>query len=110
MVHRHGVSERRIRDLARKEIRASDKWRELFGFTPSEPLDLESILQRLHPDDREVLQQVLAQALAGGGSYETEFLEINPTYVASVDDDEISCRSVGSFALVLVRGDVLWAP
>lgn len=35
-----------IRDLARKEIRASDKWRELFGFTPSEPLDLESILPR----------------------------------------------------------------
>ena len=62
-----------IRDLARNEIWASDKWRELFSFTPSEPLDLESILQRLHPDDREALQQVLAKALAGGGSYETEF-------------------------------------
>ena len=62
-----------IRDLARNEIWASDKWRELFRFTPSEPLDLESILQRLHPDDREALQQVLTKALAGGGSYETEF-------------------------------------
>jgi len=62
-----------IRDLARNEIWASDKWRELFGFTPMEPLDLESILQRLHPDDREALQQVLTKALAGGGSYETEF-------------------------------------
>ena len=45
-----------IRDLVRNEIWASDKWRELFGFTPSEPLDLESILQKLHPDDREALQ------------------------------------------------------
>ena len=62
-----------ILDLARNEIWASDKWRELFRFTPSEPLDLESILQRLHPDDREVLQQGLTKALAGGGSYETEF-------------------------------------
>ena len=62
-----------IRDLARNEIWASDKWRELFGFTPLEPLDLESILQRLHHDDREALQQVLAQAITGGGSYETEY-------------------------------------
>jgi len=62
-----------IRDLARNEIWASDKWRELFGFTPSEPLDFDHILRRLHPDDREVLQQVLTKAVAGGGSYETEF-------------------------------------
>jgi two-component system sensor kinase FixL len=62
-----------IRDLARNEIWASDKWRELFGFTPSEPLDLERILRRLHPDDREALQQVLMKAIAGTGSYETEF-------------------------------------
>ena len=62
-----------IRDLTRNEIWASDRWRELFGFTPSEPLDLENILQRLHPDDRKALQQVLTKALAGGGTYETEF-------------------------------------
>ena len=62
-----------IRDLPRNEIWASDKWRELFGFTPLEPLDLERILQRLHPDDREALEQVLTRAIAGGGSYETEF-------------------------------------
>ena len=61
------------RDLARNEIWASDKWRELFSFTPLEPLDLESILQRLYPDDRESLQQVLTKALASGGGYETEF-------------------------------------
>ena len=62
-----------ILDFARNEIWASDKWRELFRFTPSQPLDLESILQRLHPDDREVLQQGLTKALAGGGDYEAEF-------------------------------------
>jgi PAS domain S-box-containing protein len=61
-----------IQDLARNEIWASDRWRELFGFAPSERLELDHILQRLHPDDRETLQGVFAKALAGGGSYETE--------------------------------------
>ena len=51
-----------IRDLARNEIWASDKWRELFGFAPSERLELDHILQRLHPDDREALQGVLAKS------------------------------------------------
>ena len=49
----------------RNEIWASDKWRELFGFTPSEPLDFERILQRLHPDDREALQQALDEGARG---------------------------------------------
>ncbi len=67
-----------VRDLARNEIWASDKWRELFRFTPLEPLDLGSILQKIHPDDREPLQQVLMKAQAGGGSYESEFRVMLP--------------------------------
>ena len=62
-----------IRDLATNQIWASDKWRELFGFTASETLELERILQRVHPDDREATRQVLERALAGGGSYDMEF-------------------------------------
>ena len=48
-----------IRDLARNEIWASDKWRELFGFALSEPLDIRAILKRLHPDDRDGFQQAV---------------------------------------------------
>jgi PAS domain S-box-containing protein len=62
-----------IRDLVRNEIWASDKWRELFGFTSSEPLEFERVLQRIQPDDRELLRNVLTKSLASGGSYETEF-------------------------------------
>ena len=64
-----------IRDLARNEIWASHKWRELFGFAPSEPLEFNAILQRLHPDDREGLRRVDAMAVAGadGGKYQTEY-------------------------------------
>src|ERR1019366_7380378 len=67
-----------IRDLARNEIWASDKWRELFGFALSERLELDHILQRLHPDDREALQGVFAKAVAGEGRYETEFRVMLP--------------------------------
>jgi len=62
-----------IRDLARNEIWASDKWRKLFGFAPSQRLEFDAILQRLHPDDREGFRQVLGIAVAGEGRYETEF-------------------------------------
>ena len=62
-----------IRDLARNEIWASDKWRKLFGFGPSERLEFERILKRLHPDDREMVRQIFEEALADGGTYDTEF-------------------------------------
>jgi two-component system sensor kinase FixL len=64
-----------IWDLARNHIWASDSWRTLFGFEPSEDLDLNGVLQRVHPDDRQMLQQHQAMALAGsnGGTYQTEY-------------------------------------
>ena len=63
-----------ILDLARNEIWASEKWRELFGFAPAEPLEFDVILKRLHPDDREGLEHALAMAVAGadGGNYQAE--------------------------------------
>jgi PAS domain S-box-containing protein len=68
-----------IQDLTRNEIWASEKWRELFGL-PSEPLDIPSILQRVHPADREGLRQVHANAIAGagGGRYQHEYRLLLP--------------------------------
>jgi PAS domain S-box-containing protein len=64
-----------IRDLARNEIWANDKWRELFGFASSDPLEFSAILQRLHPDDRDVFRQANAMTIAGpdGGKYQVEY-------------------------------------
>ena len=64
-----------IRDLARNEIWASRKWRELFGFAPSEQLEFSAVLQRVHPDDREGLRQAHVRAVAGadGGRYQIEY-------------------------------------
>jgi two-component system sensor kinase FixL len=69
-----------VRDLSRNEIWASDRARELFGFAPSERLDLDGILKRLHPDDREGLRQAHAAAVAPahGGRYDIEYRLILP--------------------------------
>jgi PAS domain S-box-containing protein len=67
-----------IRDLARNEIWASEKWRELFGFAPTEPLEFNAILRRLHPDDREGFVQALTMASAGGGRYQVEYRLLMP--------------------------------
>jgi PAS domain S-box-containing protein len=67
-----------IRDLARNEIWASEKWRELFGFAPSEHVEFNAILRRLHPDDREGFVQALTMAGARGGRYQTEYRLLLP--------------------------------
>ena len=67
-----------IRDLVRNEIWATDKWRELFGFTKSEPLELGKFLQRLHPEDRESFRQTLEKAFDGEAGYETEYRVLLP--------------------------------
>ena len=56
-------------DLARNEIWASDKWRELFAFVPSKSLQYDVILQRLHPDDRDGFRQAIAMATAGANGF-----------------------------------------
>jgi len=62
-----------IRDFTRNEIWASDKWRRLFDFAPSEHLTFDRVLQRVHPEDREVVERVMAEAKAGTGRYEMDF-------------------------------------
>ena len=42
------------RDCEREDFWASDKWRELFGFTSSETLNLDKFLQRLRSEERRV--------------------------------------------------------
>ena len=67
-----------VRDLVRNEIWASDKWRALFGFSPAERLDLETLLQRIHPDDRDAIRLAMARANDGDGQYEAEFRVVLP--------------------------------
>ncbi len=88
--------------LPRGKISTSDTWRELFGFTKSEQIDLESFMQRLHPDDRDRIRQVLADA-EDTGHYESEYRVILPNgqirWIASRGRVELSAGRP-----VLIRG------
>ena len=67
-----------IRDLARNEIWATDKWRTLFGFSKMERLEIDHILERLHTNDRDVFSLALGKAALGDGSYEAEYRVVLP--------------------------------
>lgn len=67
-----------IRDLVRNEIWASEKWRSLFGLSKSGPLDLNLIIQRIHPDDRDGFGEIAANSLEEAHSYEMEYRVVLP--------------------------------
>ncbi|HVQ17309.1 MAG TPA: PAS domain-containing protein [Vicinamibacterales bacterium] len=95
-----------IRDLARNEIWASERWRQLFGFAPLERLEFNTILERLHPEDRDNLVQADANAIAGagGGKYQTEYRLMLPDgatrWISS--QDRVEWDATGQ--AILIRG------
>ena len=68
-----------IRDISRNDIWATDKWRALFGFTRTERLEFDQILERVHPEDRDALRLALEGATKGDGSFEGEFRVVLPS-------------------------------
>src|ERR1035438_9673534 len=62
-----------VRELTKNEIWATENWRQLFGFTKTEPLTLDLFLQRLHPDDRDGVHQALTQLNNNNPHYEKEY-------------------------------------
>jgi PAS domain S-box-containing protein len=67
-----------LRDFVRNEIWASDQFRALFGFGPSERVDVDKFFQRLHPDDREQTLRMLEKAQQEDGRYQTEYRLLLP--------------------------------
>jgi len=70
-------------DMRRDEIWATDKARELLGFTPFERLDFNRFLNSLHPADRDSVSRAVAKAMNGEGEFESEYR------VARQDDQTI---------------------
>lgn len=60
-------------DVGQDDIWITEKGRELFGFAKSEPIDLGRFLQVVHQEDRARMQQMVQDALARGGEYESEY-------------------------------------
>ena len=68
-----------IRDFSQNELWASDRWRALFGYSKTERLEFQKVLERIHPEDRDALQLVLERARSGHGLYDTEFRAVLPS-------------------------------
>jgi two-component system sensor kinase FixL len=65
-------------DFACNEMQATDQWRAQFGFAKSERLDLDTVLQRVHADDRASVRRALARANESHGYYQTEYRAVLP--------------------------------
>lgn len=60
-------------DIAQDEIWATNKARELLGFTQAERLDFNRFLNSLHPADRDAVSRAVANAMNGDGMFESEY-------------------------------------
>jgi PAS domain S-box-containing protein len=67
------------RDIGRNEVWATDKFRSMFAFEPEERVDLDMILQRIHPEDRFTVHSLLTQAISGNGIYEAIYRMVLPS-------------------------------
>jgi two-component system, LuxR family, sensor kinase FixL len=65
-------------DIERNEVWITDRRRVLFGFAPSEQLDIERLRNLVHPEDRESVRVALENALNIGAEYETDYRVVLP--------------------------------
>jgi two-component system sensor kinase FixL len=65
-------------DIVRNEIWLTDQGRALFGFQPSEKLDVDRFRSRLHPEDRESVFRAIENSLRTGAEYRSEYRVLLP--------------------------------
>ena len=65
-------------DIERDEVWLTDNRRALFGFAPSEKLDIERLQSLVHPEDRELVRVAVDNALDTGAEYDTEYRIVLP--------------------------------
>jgi PAS domain S-box-containing protein len=65
-------------DARTDTVVASPAFKALYGLAPDEPMSLTSFLSRVHPDDRERVEEDQYRLLAAPGPYESEFRVVLP--------------------------------
>jgi PAS domain S-box-containing protein len=65
-------------DLADNVIRCSDEVYRIFGYVPRKMVKLEHAFSRVHPDDREYLEKIIAQTIEQKKSYMATFRVVWP--------------------------------
>lgn len=84
------------RDFARDEIRAAGEWRALFGFTETDRVTFDQVLQRLHPGDRDIARQMFAAPRRSNSDYQWEYRVLLPDgglrWIATQGSMELNSR------------------
>jgi len=67
-------------DPVTEKLNWSDRCKAVFGLAPDAPVDYQTFLDRLHPEDRKRVHELMQQALdpAGSGRYYTEYRSLWP--------------------------------
>jgi PAS domain S-box-containing protein len=65
-------------NIVRNQVWGSERWRCLFGFASGEEVSFEQVIQRTHPDDRELLERTVRRAVGNGSDYAGEFRVVLP--------------------------------
>jgi signal transduction histidine kinase len=62
-----------IRDFVENKIYASEQWRLLFGFSKTQTIEMDAVLQKLHPDDLQTVSRTLTELRPPRGEYDIEY-------------------------------------
>ena len=81
-------------NLRNDELWVTEKWRKLFGFAESEPVNFDQLAQRVHPEDRDRMKQRVQHMLEQAGvDRESEYRIMRPDgstrWIAGYDGVEL---------------------
>ncbi len=65
-------------DVSCNEFWATENWRRMFGFSPEAAICYESVIGRIHPQDREMVEQAARLALEDQADYLAEYRIVLP--------------------------------
>jgi PAS domain S-box-containing protein len=65
-------------NIARNQIWGSARWLGLFGFAPDATVTFENVIQRIHPDDRQVVEREVRRAVSDRRDYAAEYRVVLP--------------------------------
>jgi PAS domain S-box-containing protein len=64
-------------DLATSQVWVTDRLRKLLHFAEDLPLNLQSFMDRIHPDDRDLVNDAVQQSLSSGNEFHVDYRIVN---------------------------------
>ncbi len=65
-------------DVSRNEVWATEMWRRMFGFSTDAVIRYETVIERIHPRDREAVERAVRRAMEDQADYSAEYRLVLP--------------------------------